>query len=176
MRARQLADGPFLLVERGDSACGQVAGRLLRRVGAGSTAPAVMGLVGAGCCRWSAGVRWGFSASNVLVITPVQGQCRASRRMRWRPVLTNWAAAENRHKRSILGLPATGVAGQGTHGHPGEDSSAREAISSQTGFCAVSCRGRRCRPVSRRFGCGPRSVPGGGDAVRGRRADRRCCW
>jgi hypothetical protein len=75
------------------------------------------------------------------------------------------------------GFPAAGVAGQGEHRHPGQEVE-REGRRSRARSGSVRCRAGagcagRCR---RRFGSGPRSGPGGGDAVPGRRAGRPWCW
>lgn len=67
--------------------------------------------------------RLGRSArrSRVVVISPVQGQCRARRRARRRPVATSWPAAENSGTAGdVVPSDGPGWAGQGEHGHPGQ--------------------------------------------------------
>lgn len=59
-----------------------------------------------------------WSRPRAPVIRSVEGQCFARRRMRRRPVVTSWAAAENSRSRRRRGSWPV-FAGQGEHRHPG---------------------------------------------------------
>lgn len=102
------------------------------------------------------------SRVRALVITWVQGQWRARRRMRWRPVVTRRAAAESSRRRSF-GVPSDELgrsrpAWASRPAGPGraERSPARAGCSRRGagGGCAGRCRGR--------CGCGPRRGHAGG--------------
>lgn len=90
-----------------------------------------------GCNAWSRSIAWcvglGPSASE-----------------------TEPAAAENRRRRSFLGSQRQVLPVRVHIGIQGRRSSARETVSSQIRFCAVSCRGTWRRLVSRAPGYGPR--------------------
>lgn len=126
-------------------------------------------LAGTGESAGQPGFGSSTSCSRASVISRVQSQWRARRRIRRRPVVTSWLAAENRRSRSRRGSSAGSC-------RSGRARASRPPSRGRSGRSPTRCRSARCGAGAGcavrshgRPGCGPPRWPAAGGRVRVRR-------